>query len=615
MNRNLQTRINELKALQTKNGSWAFNFEGPVLTDSFTIIVLKTLQIPARDIFSQLVERLVALQQQNGSWKLHSDETDGNLSATIQVYTALLLSGQYVREDSIMQRAEAFIERKGGVKKAHFMTKMLLAVNGLYAYPPYFYFPMTYFLLPTSFPLSMYHCSNYARVHLTPMIICLNKKFVVNHQVDAGFLKKETGGWFREDRDGWGEYFIEQLKAVALTPLHVHKAGYRAAERLMLERIEKNGTLYSYASATFYMIYALLALGYKTDSAVIQKAVKGILSYVTKTRNGLHVQNSPSTVWDTALLSYALQEAGMSENDPTIVKANTYLLKKQQVVRGDWSVNAPKASAGGWGFSDSNHFIPDHDDTSAALRALTQASHSDHNVKAAWKRGTAYLLSMQNKDGGWGAFEKNAYQPILAHLPIENAKDAIIDNSTADLTGRVLEFLGNFGKMNIYARSVKKATDWLLREQEANGSWYGKWGVCYIYGTWAAITGLRATGTARDHPAIVKAIQWLETIQNDDGGWGESCVSAELETYVPLTFSTPSQTAWAIDALLTVRNPKSSSVQKGIHYLLNQAIINDEAKYYPTGMGLPGGFYIYYESYNQLYPLLALGHYRKKILG
>lgn len=610
---NIHERFNILSALQSKNGSWNFNFEGPILTDCFMIMVLRSLNMEAK-VLKKLLKRVVSLQNENGSWSIYSDEKNGNLSASIQAYTAMLISGEYSRNDVPMKRAEAFIMANGGLKKAHFMTKMILALNGLYTYPSYLYFPMTYFLLPPFMPLNMYNCSNYARVHMTPMIIAMNKKFSIKHPVDSSFFMQQPHeSWFREDRDYWTNYFIEGIKSLALTPLHLHKAGYKSAEKLMLDRIEENGTLYSYASASFYMIYALMALGYKKEHPIIQKAVKGILDYATETRNGLHIQNSPSTVWDTALLSYVLQEAGVSDNHPTIIKANRYLLQKQQSRRGDWTVNAPEANAGGWGFSDSNHFIPDNDDTGVALRALSRQRKTNENVRNAWRKGLAYLLSMQNRDGGWGAFEKNAYHPILAYVPIENAKDALIDDTTADLTGRVLELLGNYGHYRLEDPIVKKAVDWLISQQRTDGSWYGKWGVCYIYGTWAAVTGLLAVGVKKEHTAIQKAVQWLQSIQKEDGGWGESCESANRERFTKLRFSTASQTAWALDTLLTVLRPEEDPIQRAVHFLINDRHKSEEAVYYPTGLGLRGGFYIYYESYNEIFPLLALGHYLKRL--
>ncbi len=606
--------MRKLEKLQTSNGSWSFVFQGPILTDCMLIMLIRTLKINSDDTVKALLKRIVSQQNPNGSWKLYSDEKDGNVSATIQAYTAMLISGKYSRVDEEMKKAEAFIMEHGGLSKAHFITKMMLAVNGLYPYPSYFYFPMTYFLLPPELPFSMYHCSNYARVHLTPMIICMNKRFSKSHPIDSSFFSKQKEGlWFKEDREAWHKYFIDIFKSIALTPIHLHRAGYDAAKKLMLKRIEINGTLYSYVTSTFYMIYALLALGSNENSPKIKRAIEGIMGYITTTKEGLHVQNSPSQIWDTALLSYSLQEAGMSESHPLIQKANQYLLEKQHVIRGDWAINAPNATAGGWGFSDTNTFVPDNDDTSAALRALTRQGSSNSKVKKALDRGLSYLLSMQNTDGGWGAFEKNAYQSLLTYLPIENAKEALLDNSTPDLTGRVLEYLGNFAGYSTSNPAIKKAVSWLLKEQNPNGSWYGRWGICYIYGTWAAVTGLRAVGIPKDHPAIMKAVRWLESIQNNDGGFGESCSSAEKENYIPLHFSTPSQTAWALGTLLTSVNVESESIKKAVHFLLIQESSDERSATYPTGLGLPGIFYIYYESYNEIFPLIALGQYRKQL--
>ncbi len=609
----IASKVDKLEKLQNTSGSWTFNFEGSSLTDCFLILIIRTLGMKDEILIDQLVERLLRTQNETGSWSIYPDEKEGNLSATAQSYAALLVSGKFKRSDEEMKRAEKFIETQGGLSKTHFMTKMLLAVNGMYKYPSIFHFPMSFFLVPPYVPLNMYQCSNYARVHLTPMTICINKRFSYKHKgPDLSFFEGQKGGWFREERNPNMNQLINQMKSLNYAPFSWKKAGYQTAEKLMIDRIEKNGTLYSYSSATCYMIYALLALGYKKDSPIIQKAVAGMKGYLTDTPSGVHVQNSPSMVWDTALLSYSLQEAGLGETHPVIKRANAYLLKKQQHIRGDWAIHAPNVMPGGWGFSDSNHFIPDHDDTSAALRALTIQSKIDPQTNVAWKKGLSYLKAMQNKDGGWGAFEKDAYNPLFALLPIENAKDAIIDDSTPDLTGRVLEFMGNYVGLTYDHSFIKRAAAWLLKEQLADGSWYGKWGVCYIYGTWAAVTGLCAIGIKPEHPSIQKAIQWLESIQLKDGGWGESCKGADKERFISLPFSTPSQTSWALDTLLTVKKTTSSSIQKGINYLVDEQSYHPHANRYPTGLGLRGGYYIIYESYNYIFPLLALGHFEKK---
>ena len=609
----ITSKLSDLEKRQNSSGSWTFTFEGSSLTDCFLILIIRTLDMNEDELINRLIERLLRSQNENGSWSNYPDERHGNISATVQSIAALLVSGEFTRQDEEIKRAERFINEHGGVSKSHFMTKMMLAVNGMYEYPSFSHFPMSYFLIPPYVPFNMYQCSNYARVHLTPMTICINKRFKHEHKgIDLSFFKGQKGGWFREERQFEVQQLLNYMRSLRHAHVSWHKSGYQSAEKYMLDRIEKNGTLFSYSSATCYMVYALLALGYKRNAPIIQKAVAGMKSYLAKTPYGLHVQNSPSDVWDTALLSYSLQEAGMKSDHSVIRRANAYLMKKQQNRRGDWSIHAPNVAPGGWGFSGSNHFIPDNDDTGAALRALTEPRKQDKKINHAWKKGLSYLKAMQNKDGGWGAFEKDAYNPLLAYLPIENAKDAIIDDSTADLTGRVLELMGNFAGLTFEDSFIKRAAAWLLKEQLADGSWYGKWGVCYIYGTWAAVTGLCAIGIKPEHPAIQKAIHWLESIQLDDGGWGESCKGAEAERFIPLSFSTPSQTAWALDAILTVKGTKSTAIRKGINFLINEEAFHPSAYRYPTGLGLRGGFYIIYESYNYIFPLLALGHYEQK---
>lgn len=492
----------------------------------------------------------------------------------------------------------------------------MLSVNGLYEWPKLFYLPLSLLLVPTYVPLNFYELSTYARIHFVPMMIAGNKKFSLTSRhtpslshLDVREQKQESDETTQESRASI--FLVDHLKQLASLPSYIHKLGYQAAERYMLERIEKDGTLYSYATSTFFMIYGLLALGYKKDSFVIQKAIDGICSLLSTCSGHVHVENSTSTVWDTALLSYALQEAGVPQQDPMIKGTTRYLKKRQHTKLGDWQFHNPNTAPGGWGFSDINTNNPDLDDTSAAIRALSRRAQTDTDYLESWQRGINWLLSMQNKDGGFAAFEKNTDSILFTYLPLENAKDAATDPATADLTGRVLECLGNFAGMNKSHPSIKAAVKWLFDHQLDNGSWYGRWGVCYIYGTWAAITGLRAVGVSASDPRIIKAINWLKSIQQEDGGFGESCYSASLKKYVPLSFSTPSQTAWALDALMTICPLKDRAVEKGIKFLLNPNL-TEQQTHYPTGIGLPGQFYIQYHSYNDIFPLLALAHYAKK---
>ncbi|KEK22256.1 terpene cyclase/mutase family protein [Bacillus gaemokensis] len=606
----VERKITALRTMQQQDGTWRFCFEGSPLTDCHMIFLLRLLGQDKE--IEPFVVRLASLQTNEGTWKLYEDEPVGNLSTTIHAYAALLASRKYTKEDINMKRTAAFIRERGGIVRAHFMTKFLLALHGEYEYPSLFHFPTPILFLPEDSPLSIFELSSSARIHLIPMMICMNKRFTVSKKILPN-LDHITGGsktqWFREERSPIFQTLIGDVKKFLAYPLSLHHKGYKEAERFMVERIDKNGTLYSYASATFYMIYALLALGHTVQSPVINRAVAGLKSYIWNMELGSHLQNSPSTVWDTALLSYSLQEANVSQDNHIIQKATEYLLQKQQHEKKDWSAHAPLLDAGGWGFSEINTTIPDIDDTTAVLRALARSTKGNQKVEEAWKKGIEWVKGLQNIDGGWAAFERGVTSKFLTHLPLDNSGDMTTDPSTSDITGRVLEFFGTYAPDELTNDQKNRAIRWLVHAQEKNGAWYGKWGVCYIYGTWAALTGLRALGVPSTDIALQKAVAWLESTQHRDGGWGESCRSSIEKRFVSLPFSTPSQTAWALDALIAFYDSETPAIRKGISYLLAHSTEHQE---YPTGTGLPDGFYIRYHSYHHLYPLLTFAHYIKK---
>ncbi|WP_163530047.1 squalene--hopene cyclase [Halobacillus ihumii] len=606
--------IEMLQDRQTEDGSWRFCFEGPPMTDAYMIILLRSLEINDEELIHQLAHRIQSKQCENGTWKLYEDEEEGNLSATIEAYYALLYSGYKQQEDLDMRMAKQFIMKKGGLNQATSLTKMMLAVTGQLPWPKFFPVPIEMILLPQSFPINFFDFVGYARVHMAPMLIVADQKFVLKGKETPNLShllnhRVSDNDYFEEFRSGSMSFITQSIKRLIGLPSELHRMALEKANRFMIGRIEPNGTLYSYFSATFLMIFSLLALGYSKDDPVIQNAVRGLKSLQCSND---HIQNSPSTVWDTSLISHALQTAGVESSSPTIQKANYYLLQKQHYRYGDWAIHNPYVLPGGWGFSDSNTMNPDVDDTTAALRAIKNTASQSPPIRQSWFRGMKWALSMQNHDGGWPAFEKNTDKKILKLVPIDGAEAASIDPSTADLTGRTMEFLGRDARLNLYHPQIKSGVNWLVENQETNGAWYGRWGVSYIYGTWAAITGMRAVGVKRDHTSVEKGVQWLKSIQNKDGGWGESCQSDIEKNYVPLSFSTPSQTAWALDALISVYSGPTEEINRGIDCLLYQLHERGQGFTYPTGAGLPGSFYIYYHSYNYIWPLLTLSRYVEK---
>ncbi|WP_339205589.1 prenyltransferase/squalene oxidase repeat-containing protein [Bacillus sp. FSL W8-1143] len=603
-----KTKVNEyidelhmqLQRRQREDGAFVFCFEGPLMTNAFLIMLLKAVGDSDQALVHQLAEAIREKQNEDGSFSLYHDQA-GHVTATVQGYCGMLVSGRYQQDEPHMEKAAHFIRSNGGLKDVHFMTKWMLAVNGMHPWP-YFYAPLSFLLIPTYFPLHFYHLSAYARIHFVPMMIALNKRYTSHEQfpslahLDAN-MSKNPFDWFMAREERSTHHFLAYMRSYTALDSRLDFFGYEAAKRYMFERLEKDGTLYSYLSASIFMVYALMSLGYSPGHHLILKAVKGMKQLVTDCRGRKYAENSTSTVWDTALVSYASQRAGRTQDDPVIKKSFTYLLNRQQMKKADWAIHNRHAAPGGFGFSDLNTNNPDCDDTQIVLKAIPQTY-----APVQWKRGFDWLLSMQNRDGGFSAFEKNQNHFLLRHLPLESAEDAAIDPSTPDITGRVLHLINSMSPL--MQRQKDHCVKWLLDHQEKNGSWFGRWGVCYIYGTWAALTGLKAAGISSSHSAVQKACRFLKTIQLEDGSFGESCKSAEVKRYVPLPFGTVVQTAWAAEALLQYVQPDDKVILKAISFLI-QHQHSSEALHYPVGIGLPKQFYITYHSYPFVFPMMA----------
>lgn len=602
---------------QASGGEWRFCFESGPTTDAYMVILLRLLESEDEDLIRRLAWRVAAKQETGGAWKLFSDQPDGDLSATVEAYLALLFSGYRRKEDPEMRKAREFILSQGGASKVGSLTKVLLALTGYYSWDNFPPIPPEIILLPTWSPVNFYDFVGYTRVHAAPIIICAGKKFSLSRTdgPDLSDLFLPTGESIRYQAPHALRHLVSQLRAtIPLSPKEIHTMALKKLERFMLARIEEDGTLYSYFTTTFLMIFALLAVGYPKGHPVIVKALDGLEKLVCRTGGFYHLQESTSTVWDTALITHALQEAGVPLTQPSVQQAASYLLTRQQTKYGDWQVHNSDGRPGGWGFSDINTINPDVDDTSYSLRALYDPANAQMDTyRFPWQAGLDWLLTMQNNDGGWPAFEKNTDKQWLNYLPIPDAKPIWADPSSADLTGRTLEFLGRFAGLARSDEKIERAVNWLLKNQRPDGSWYGRWGIAYIYGTWAVVTGLAAVGVEPSHPMVDKAVQWLLSIQNTDGGWGESCQSDKEEHYIPLGWSTPSQTAWALDALIAVGLKGTSAVERGVACLLDLVEQGGMVPEYPTGAGLPGGFYIHYHSYRYVWPLLALSHYRGQL--
>lgn len=591
----------EIQSRQADDGSFRFCFENSLMTDANMILLLKTFT-KEKALINDLADRLASLQHRDGYWQLFEDE-EGNISATIEAVFALLYCGYYHKNDPRVKKAYTFILANGGLGKAHSLTKIMLAIHGQYPWPNFHHLPIHLILLPPASPVSFYDFSSYARVHMAPILLLSDRRFVIkNKEIPdmSDLLLRQEMEPLQEETRALLSNIQTAIQDLAGIPHRLYLLARQRLTTYMLQRIEADGTLYSYFSSTFYMIYALINIGYRKNDPLIKHAIQGLKSHLCETDHGPHIQNSPSTIWDTALLSDVLQQ------DASLINSSkAFLVQHQHTKFGDWMIHAPNTMPGGWGFSKSNTIHPDVDDTTAALRALNK----DKNLQNHFTRGLNWVLAMQNEDGGWPAFEKGKTNPFLKYVPMDGAKSASIDPSTADLTGRTLEFLGADVRFTLNDPNIKRGIQWLRNHQEKDGSWYGRWGVTYIYGTWAALTGMRAVGVSADDQTVKNGIHFIKECQNEDGGWGESCRSDVGKTYVPLNASTPSQTAWALDALMSVEGKVTSTIDRGVTSLLKQLKAKDWTYRYPTGAGLPGNFYIYYHSYNYIWPLLVLKKY------
>lgn len=600
---------------QSPDGSWKYPFETGIATDCYMIILLRTLEIHDEKLIKALTKRILSRQENNGSWKLFFDEKGGNLSATLEAYFALLYSGYYKKNDASLKAAKNYIIKNGGLGKAHTFTKIMLAITDHYKWPRFFPFPVELLLLPPSMPLSFHSFSEFGRANMLPIMILADKRYSMRtgkspDLSDLHTRELSTGS----DFDEWRSFHMmmtNEIRCLPGLPSRIHKTAIEQAERYMLTRIEPDGTFLSYFSSTFLMIFALLSLGYPKTHPAITKAVEGLRNRQCSIDGHVHMQYTTATVWNTSLISYSLQEAGIPVTHQAIQRANQYLVKKQHDKYGDWAINNPKTLPGGWGFSHINTIHPDVDDTSATLRAIARTVSSG-DFRQSWDKGTLWLLSMQNSNGGWPAFERNKNSKLLKLMPIEKAEFILTDPPAADLTGRTIECLCSYTNLPSQHPAIRSALHWLLRNQEKDGSWYGRWGICYIYGTWGALTGLGSAGISPSNPAITKGRKWLLTIQNNDGGWGESCLSDIESKYIPLGASTLTQTAWACDSLISSSAKPVPELKKGIRYLLHHLEDDSWTERYPVGQGMAGGFYIHYHSYRYLFPLLALANYLKK---
>ena len=568
----------------------------------------------------KVINNVKARQRPDGSWSTYYGGP-GDLSTTIQVYFALKLAG-LSPNDSLMQQAREFVLVNGGILKANLITKVWLAVFGQFPWRGTPAMPPEIALLPNWFYFNIYEFASWSRATIMALMIVLTEKPVCEipeyAQVSELYVESEGERDYSLGKNGkifsWKSFFMimdSLFKTWEKIPLKPgRRIALRKTEKWILEHQESDGSWGGIMLPWVYSLIALKWLGYPIDHPVIDKGIRGLEGFIAEDENSLRLLPATSPVWDTAWSVIALSEAGLSPDHPLLVKAGRWLLSEEIRIGGDWQVKNSKTAPGCWAFEFDNDLYPDIDDTSVVPRALLKVRLSDEEEQTkiqAVERGLRWVLSMQSKDGGWAAFDLNNTKQFLAQIPFADFMTPL-DPTSIDVTAHVLELLG---EMNQNSSTLKKALDYVKNQQEADGAWYGRWGVNYIYGTGGVLPGLRIVGEDMGQDYIRKAVSWLFLHQNEDGGWGESCHTYDDPTSRGRGPSTASQTAWALLGLIAAGEVNSPSVVKGIDYLLRTQ--QDDGSWLEkeyTGTGFPRAFYLRYDLYRIYFPLMALARYK-----
>jgi squalene-hopene/tetraprenyl-beta-curcumene cyclase len=576
-------------------------------------------------------------QREHGGWELAFGD-GGELSVSIEAYMALRMLG-VSQQDPALVHARKFILARGGITRSRIFTKLHLALVGAYEWDGLPSLPPWLMVLPNRGPLSIYDLSSWARGSTVPLILLFDRKPVYTPALNLSELYAEGRANARfalPAAHGAFERFFNAADAVlkwaerlGLVPFR--ERGLQLAEKWTVERQEHTGDWGGIIPAMLNAMLALRAIGYDVDDPVVVRGFAAIDGFTITANGAYRVQPCISPVWDTGLAVRALTDAGVRRDDPRLVSAASWLLDKQIVARyGDWSLKNRTGKPGGWAFEFENAWYPDVDDTAVVAMALAAVDHPQpQRVRGAIERAAQWVATMQCKTGGWGAFDVDNDKGWLNRIPYGDLK-AMIDPSTADVTARVLEMIACCGLHDFDAVRFERGLMFLLNEQERDGAWFGRWGVNYVYGTSGALAALGRTQRASTTPsratsarsraideAVIRGAVWLKSVQQSDGGWGETTDTYKDPSLRGIGPTTASQTAWAligllacVDRLPQLENAFAAPIERGVDYLLRTQRADgtwDELEF--TGTGFPVHFYLNYHQYRLHFPLSALGRY------
>jgi squalene-hopene/tetraprenyl-beta-curcumene cyclase len=592
---------------QNPAGWWTDELETNVTMTAEHVLLLRFLGLSVEPIREGAIRHFLVNQREDGSWGLYN-EAAADLSTTIEAYVALKVLGVDPGSDP-MRRALRVIHQQGGVARARVFTKIWLALFGEYPWAGVPSMPPELVHLPPSIPFNLYDFACWARGTIAPLLIVLSRKPIRPLGVGVPELVVPGTDHLRSRVPGSGPFWWADKLQKLYESLPLRPGRGRSRSELVdwiVERQEADGGWGGIQPPWVYSLIALNLEGMSVDHPVMCKGLYGLDGFAWQDTEGWRLQACMSPVWDTAWAVLALRAAGVEPEHEPIQRAVQWLISEQIDRGGDWQVRVPDVECGGWAFEFANDMYPDIDDTALVVIALLLGT-SNGETCAAIERAVRWLRAMRSSNGAWGAFDKDNTRQIVYSLPFADF-GALLDPPSEDVTAHVLEMLGRLG-CGPDDPMVAGGISYLRRMQRPDGSWFGRWGVNHIYGTWCVMTGLAqipgAEASTRD--MMERGGAWLLAHQNPDGGWGETCHSYQDASFAGVGESTASQTAWALLALEAATLGRLPACDRGIAFL--RATQEDGTWREPlyTGTGFPRDFYLNYHMYRHLFPLLALG--------
>ena len=645
-----------LYSVQREDAHWCAELESNVTISAEYVLLAQILGRELGDKGPKLTRYLCSRQNRDGGWGI-AQGVSSDVSTSTEVYLALRILGMS-RENLALTRAEQYIRGAGGIEKVRVFTRIFFAMFGLMPWESIPAIPPEFILVPPQSPVNIYSLSSWARGTMVPL-------FVIFHHQPIYALpngRQENNPWLdhlwlnpsqkkipyspplpvlvRRHGISWTSLFgLGDSLVRAYERIGVPALRKRALERCtqwILDRQEKSGDWAGIFPPMLNSVIALLLQGYDPNSEPVKKGLEAIDNFAWEDFEGLRIQACVSPVWDTVLSAISLVDSGTEPGDKRLERAMAWVKERQlNVEYGDWKVYRPKLISGGWSFEYFNSWYPDVDDTAAVVIALLKQDPGSYGSETV-RRALLWMLGMQNKDGGWAAFDVDNDKLFLNRIPFSDM-DSLCDPSSPDVSGRVLEAMGlwlRMGEANCdvglkteVEEAIQSGIRYLRETQEEQGSWFGRWGVNYIYGTSNVLCGLAQVQVPSSDPMVRRALQWLKVVQNVDGGWGEDLASYADSSKMGEGPSSPSSTAWAVMGLLAYLSSYDVAVESGVRWLVGHQVPArpvaaleggvpvplarggtwDEDAF--TGTGFPNHFYLRYHYYRHYFPMMALGRY------